>query len=106
LTDRMIFTTVVLGVAASVIAAIIINKYFTDTNVPQTQPAQGMQVEYPGVTSPEAAPVAQNSPITEAAYNIGVGSRYSRGDNHIWNCAAFGSEANGTAADNDAMLPR
>lgn len=108
MSDRAIFSTVILGVAASVIAAIIINKYFsgTDTNVPFVQPAQGLQVQYPCVTDPSAAPVAQNSPITEAAYNTGRGSRYSANDDHLWNAAAFGPNANGTTSQNEAVLPQ
>jgi hypothetical protein len=91
MTDESIFYTVVLGVATAVAATIIVNKYFSGVGTGTTvEPQQGLQVQVPCVTSPMAAPVPQNTPITEAAYNVGVGSDWSSGDDHLWNAAAFG----------------
>jgi hypothetical protein len=71
---------VIIGAAASVLGAIIVNKYFTNTPTGGGQPAQLAQASYtaragqispyvPCRTPPESAPLAQNTPITEAAYN-------------------------------------
>jgi hypothetical protein len=104
MTDSQIFTIVVLGAAGTVLATIITNKYMsTPQNVPPTQPQQRGFVQYPGVTDKRAAPVAQNSPITEAAYNVGVKSHYSAGDDHLFNNSAF--YTNGTDDSAEAILP-
>jgi hypothetical protein len=71
---------VIIGAASTVLGAIVVNKYFTPTPTGAGQPAQMAQASYtaragqispyvPCRTPPQSAPLAQNTPITEAAYN-------------------------------------
>jgi hypothetical protein len=72
---------IVTGVIATVGSTIIINKFLNPSPTQTTQPQSvkdaspttrsgRRHVQTPIKTSVNAAPVAQNNPITEAAYNI------------------------------------
>lgn len=71
---------VITGVASTVLATIIVNKWLNPAPTQQAQPntvtapspsTRGgeLWVQTPMKTSMDAAPIAQNNPITEAAYN-------------------------------------
>ena len=73
---------VIVAVAASVIGAVVVNKFFNGAPIGGGHPRHShgvaspttrsgaIQVWVPPRAPANASPVAQNSPITEAAYNI------------------------------------
>jgi len=75
-----IIDVVIIGAASTVLATIVVNKFFNSTLTGGGQPEQLAQPSYTargGVIAPyvpcrtpnNSAPLAQNTPITEAAYN-------------------------------------
>jgi hypothetical protein len=75
-----IVDVVIIGAASSILATIVVNKFFTSSPQGGGQPKQQSQISYtarhgkvypwvPSYSPSDAAPLAQNTPITEAAYN-------------------------------------
>jgi hypothetical protein len=72
---------IIIGVATTVLGAIVVNKFFNGETQGGGEPRQLRQPAYVargGFIAPQvpprlprnAAPLAQNTPITEAAYNV------------------------------------
>jgi hypothetical protein len=79
---------IIIGVATAVVATVITQKYFNVSPTSEAQPTTvvtgrsatvrdgGIQVVEPSRVSKYAAPIAQNTPTTEAAYNQAPGVSY------------------------------
>ena len=63
------FETFAFAVAAAAVATIIASKFTGAGAWGGSQPRQGFYTRYPQPLPANSAPLAQNQPITEAAYN-------------------------------------
>jgi hypothetical protein len=92
-TSEYISTFILLAGAAA--AGTIIAMKYSNTHPPggvEPRQQRGGYVQYPGVTNRDAAPVAQNSPITEAAYNQEPNEWSNLGESdHLLHCAPMQS---------------
>src|SRR5216684_180049 len=102
MTGSDMVTAIVVGAAAAAIGAVVAYRYMGTHPVGGGQPEQWASMsptnvitpQVPGRTATYAAPIVQNTPITEAAYN-----QYPTDHQ-----PAFGQNANVAAADENQVV--